>query len=117
MTKNPAALREEPEFKSTAVLPYIKRVSETVRRTLQQQGIRTVFKSNRTLRSRFVRQKDPADPKKQDGVVYRIPCECGKNDIAETGQNTTEIYAEHALRAPPLQNTPTRPDAIRCGKM
>ena len=36
------------EFKSTAVLPYIKGVSEGC---LQQQGVRTVFKSDTTLRS------------------------------------------------------------------
>ena len=62
---------------------------------LQQQGIRTVFKSDTTLRSRLVRPKDPADPKKQDGVVYRIPCECGKVYIGETGRPTQERIKEH----------------------
>ena len=37
------------EFKSTAVLPYIKGVSEVLSRCLQQQGVRTVFKSDTTL--------------------------------------------------------------------
>jgi len=52
-TANPAANREPTqEFKSTsAVLPYIKGVSEVLRRSLQQQGVRTVFKSDTTLRS------------------------------------------------------------------
>ena len=35
------------EFKSTAVLPYIKGVSEVLRRCLQKQGIRTVLQSKR----------------------------------------------------------------------
>ena len=30
--------------------------------------------------------KDNVDPKKQDGVVYKIPCECGKVCIRETGR-------------------------------
>ena len=29
---------------------------------------------------------DADDPTKQDGVVYRIPCECGKVYIGETGK-------------------------------
>ena len=40
-TRNPAPERETVEFKSTAVLPYIRDVSETLRRNLQQQGIHT----------------------------------------------------------------------------
>ena len=43
------------EFKSTAVLPYVQGESEPLRRCLEQQGIRTVFKSETTLRSHLVR--------------------------------------------------------------
>ena len=74
------------EFKATAVLPYVKGLSEQLRRYLQQQGVRAVFKSETTLRSQLVRPKDAVDPAKQDGVVYRIPCECGKVYIGETGR-------------------------------
>ena len=83
------------EFKSTAVIPYIKEVPEPFRRHLQQQEIRTVFKSDTTLRSRLVRQKDPADPNKQDGVVYKIRCTCGKVYIGETGRSMQERMKEH----------------------
>ena len=43
--------QQEPtqEFKSTVVLPYIKGVPEALRRCLQQQGVRTVFKSAQLL--------------------------------------------------------------------
>ena len=85
-SKPPVPGRETIEYKSTAVLPYIKGLSETLRRNLQQQGIRTVFKSDTTLRSQLVKPTDPADPNKQDGVVYKIPCECGKDYIGETGR-------------------------------
>ena len=73
------------EFKATAVLPYVKGLSEQLRHCLQQQGVRVVFKSKTTLRSQRVRLKDVVGPAKQDGVVYRIPCECGKVHIGETG--------------------------------
>ena len=48
--KGPTA-RTEPatEPKSTAVLPYIKGVSEALCCCLQQQGVRTVFKSDKHL--------------------------------------------------------------------
>jgi len=91
------ALRVEPgtEVKSTAVLPYLKGVSEPLLRCLQQQGIRTIFKSDTTLRSHLVRPKDTVDPDKQDGVVYRIPCECGKVYIGETGRSMQKRIKEH----------------------
>ena len=94
-TRNPTPERETAEFKSTAVIPYIKEVPEPFRRHLQQQQIRTVFKSDTTLRSRLVRQKDPADPNKQDGVVYKIRCTCGKVYIGETGRSMQERMKEH----------------------
>ena len=82
------------EFKSTAVLPYIKGVSEVLRRCLQQ-GVRTVLKSDTTLRSRLVRPKDALEPTKQDGVVYKIPCECSKVYIGETGRAMQDRIKEH----------------------
>ena len=85
-TQKKRHLEPTQEFKSTAVLPYIKGVSEVLRRCLQQQGVRTVFKSDTTLRSYLVRPKDALEPGKQEGVVYRIPCECGKVYIGETGR-------------------------------
>ena len=77
------------------VLPYIKGVSEVLRRCLQQQGVRTVFKSDTTLRSYLIRPKDALEPGKQEGVVYRIPCECGKVYIGETGRAMQDRIKEH----------------------
>jgi len=42
-----------------------------------------------------VRPKDTVNPAKQDGVVYRIPCECGKVYIGETGRSLQESIKEH----------------------
>ena len=93
--KATARVEPETEFKSTAVLPYIKGVSEPLRRCLQQDGIRAVFRSDTTLRSHLVRPKDTVDPAEQDGVVYRIPCKCGKVYIGETGRSMQERIKEH----------------------
>ena len=111
------------EFKATAVLPYVKGVFEQLRRSLQQQGVRAVFKSETTLRSHLVRPKDAVNPAKQDGVVYRIPCECGKVYIGETGRpmqdtelrSMTETSDSPVLKHPPFQSTPTRPDTSHSG--
>ena len=83
------------EFKSTAVLPYVQGLSDQLRRCLQQQGVRAVFKSETALRSHLVRPKDAVDSTKQDGVVYRIPCECGKVYIGETGRPMQDRIKEH----------------------
>jgi len=47
------------------------------------------------LRSHLVWPKDPADPATQDSVVYRIPCECGKVYIGETGRPMKDRIKEH----------------------
>ena len=96
ITKPRIAPRRErmAEFKSTAILPYVWRVLEPLRRCLEQQDIRTVFKSDMTLRSHLVRLKT-VDLAKQDGMVYRIPCEYSKVYIGETGRSMQERIKEH----------------------
>jgi len=42
-----------------------------------------------------VHPKDTLEPTKQDGVVYRIPCECGKVYIGETGGAMQDGIKEH----------------------
>ena len=52
-------------------------------------------KSDIPLRSHLVRPKDALEPTKQDGVVYKIPCECGKVYIGETGRAMQDRIKEH----------------------
>ena len=42
-----------------------------------------------------MRPKDAVDPAKQDGVVYRIFCECGKVYIGETGRPIQDRIKQH----------------------
>ena len=92
----PRAQKEQANHRALAVLPYVERVSQTLRRCLEQHGIRTVFKSDTTLRNHLVRPKDPVPPGRRDGVVYRIPCgECDAVYIGETGRPVQERMKEH----------------------
>ena len=72
------------EFKPTTILSYIKGVWEVLCRSLQQKHLRTVFKSDATFRCHVVRPKDALEPTKQNGVVFKIPCECERVYIGGT---------------------------------
>ena len=39
--------------------------------------------------------KDALEPTKQDGAVYKIPCECGKVYVGETGRAMQDRIKEH----------------------
>ena len=65
------------------------------RKTQFMISFSTVFKSDTTLRSHLVRPNDGVDPNKQDGVVYKIPCQCGKVYIGETGRSMHKRIKEH----------------------
>ena len=45
--------------------------------------------------SQLVRPKDAVDPAEKNGVAYRIPCECGKVYIGETGGPMQDRIKEH----------------------
>ena len=65
-----------------------------------------------------VRPKDPVDPRKQDGVVCKILCECGKvywPNRKVRARSTIGIYGFHELRLRPFLNTQIRPVIIRSG--
>ena len=61
--------------------------------TLCQRSVRTASPLPTT--SQLVRSKDAVDPAKLDGVVYRIPFECGKVYIGETGRPMQDRIKEH----------------------
>ena len=52
------------------------------------------FRFQRVLRSHQVRPKDTLEPKKRNGVVYKIR-ECGKVYIGKMGRSMPERIKEH----------------------
>ena len=60
-------------------------------------------------------------PAKQDGIVYRIPCDCGKvyrgetKDAGEDQRTRQGIHDSSIPIPPPFPNMPMRPVTIRFG--
>ena len=69
-----------------AVIPYVSGVSERIRKACEKYmyNFKVVFKSDPTLRSLLTKVKDPLPKEKLAGVVYQIPCQCGKVYVGET---------------------------------
>ena len=85
------------EFKSTAVLPYVKGLSEQLRRCLRQQDIRPVFKSESTVRSHLVRS--PVNAVKFTSAKLEELCKTKLRSMTETSDSPVP-------RPPPLQRRP-----------
>ena len=82
------------EPSAVVTLPYIGAASYRLQRILRQVNIQTRFSSTTTLRSTLHTHKDKRPQDSQPGV-YRIPCECGKVYIGETGRSFATRLKEH----------------------
>ena len=88
---------EEDENKplATAKIPYVKGLSEEIRRILGKYSIRTVFRTTQTLGRILTEVKDPTPLEERPGIVYKIKCICGDFYIGETGRSLTTRVKEH----------------------
>ncbi|XP_030849793.1 uncharacterized protein LOC115927720 [Strongylocentrotus purpuratus] len=88
--------RDQKVYKTFTVLPYIDGVSKQLKRRLESHGIRTVFRSDTTLRQQLTRPKDSIPPHRRDGIVYNIPCKgCDRSYIGEIARPIKERITEH----------------------
>ena len=81
--------------KKTIVIPYVKGLSEDVRRICGRYDVRVAFKSGQSLRNSLTRVKDTLHQGMQSKVVYHIPCSCGKVYIGETIRRLETRVKEH----------------------
>ena len=79
----------------TVSISYISGVSEDIRRICRCFNIRVAFRSGTSLQSMLSKVKDPLPIELQSGVVYRIPCSCGKSYIGETTRRLETRLKEH----------------------
>ena len=99
--------RNLPRLENQTTVPNPPTSSKLLRFYLCQRSVRTASPlptTTRRMRCFQVRNynkisvsttKSAVDPAKQDGVVYRIPCECGKMYIGETGRPMQDRIKEH----------------------
>ena len=76
-------------------LPYIKGLSETLKRVCRPLEVRIRHKATNTLRSLLTRIKTPLPETQKTGVIYEIPCRCGQVYIGETCKTFTDRMKEH----------------------
>ena len=82
--------------KATVVLPYVRHISETIRRILTPLEIRSCFKPHQTLRQLLVHPKDPIPPMQRPGVVNQVPCaSCPEVYVGQTGRTLEHRLKEH----------------------
>ena len=87
---------EKSEPSATVILPYIRNVSESIRRILTPLNIRTCFRPNTTLRRLLVHPKTLLPAEERTGVVYSIPCStCDEIYIGQTGRTLQHRVKEH----------------------
>jgi hypothetical protein len=64
--------RPQENPKAYASIPYVKGVSERVRRTLSRENIKTAFKPVQTLGNVFKKPKDRPTKEQLKGIVYKV---------------------------------------------
>jgi len=78
------------------VLPYVKKVSETVARIMRKHNVSVAMRPIRTLRRLLVHPKDKQDKEQTIDCVYKIPCgNCDKTYVGETGRKLGVRIKEH----------------------
>ena len=88
----------QPELrkKPPVVTPYVKGVSEHIRRVMSKFKVQVFFKPVNTLRQLLVRPKDPLDKERVIGLVYQIKCsDCDAFYVGETERSVKTGFLEH----------------------
>ena len=70
-------------------------MSEDIRRICRGHNIKVAFRSSRTLQSMLSSVKDKVPTEMQLGVVYKIPCSCGKVYLGKTRRKLKTRLKEH----------------------
>jgi hypothetical protein len=99
-TEGGAPSTDKVRKKYPVVIPYVKGVSEQMRRVLKGYGLKVYFKPTNTLRQILVRPKDKVLKERVTCPVYQIKCEdCEDSYIGETGRSFKARFQEHRRKS------------------
>ena len=91
---------------SMVVLPYIKRVTEQLKRVFAKHKFATLVKPHQTLWNILVHPKDKIKTEDESGVVYRVSCKnCKQVYIGETGGKLSISTKEHKAEVDELPSS------------
>ena len=77
------------------ILPYVRGLSEKIKRICNKRGVKTVFKKTKTARDTLTNVKG-THKNSDKGVIYQIPCvDCDHVYIGETGRPFHVRLKEH----------------------
>ena len=95
-SQDPPTSDQTPQWKASTVIPYVRGVSESIRRILSSLGIRVCYKPFQTLKQMLSHPKDPVPDLQRRDVVYKIPCAaCSSSYIGQTGRKLSQRLDEH----------------------
>ena len=78
------------------VVPYIRGISEKLRRDLAKQDVNVVFKKGKTLHSMIFNGKFKKKDGRKKNVVYKIPCrDCKLSYSSETSEWYDKRESQH----------------------
>ena len=76
-------------------LPFVSSISKKLKKAYSKAGLKTVFKSGRTLETILSSRNKPTLSKNSSPGCYRVPCECGGNYIGQTKKQIRSRLNEH----------------------
>ena len=77
-------------------LPYVKGLTEPLRRLYKQNAVSSYVRPSNTLRQQLVHTKDPIPRTRVTGTVYHIPCSsCEADYVGETERSLKARFDEH----------------------
>ena len=92
----PQAPVTDQRVNHSIVIPYIRGLSEAIKRVFSPVRVRVLFRPHSTLRQQLFHVKDPTPVLQMANVVYSIPCTtCSATYIGQTGRLLSTRLDEH----------------------